>query len=389
MTDLLFIVVLFLLPNIPLIVKGIYGSFLTYTLASIILVVLSPRVVVRKGLGKIGFTSVLITSVSLCLVYVLSGLLIGLNVRTYRSFTSFTTSFMLLVINIASVEVSRSLVIGLLRDTKLKAILGVAVGLFFGRTLLSLKSYLTQISSEPVPLIGDLIFSLITTLLHIDSSFASAIAFRLITGFFWKLSPLIPNTGVLGEAWISFESLAIIVAYISMHMFEAQVPRRFSFPEKRPLASKLSSVLATLTLMFSVFMLILIVFGNFVPLSITSNSMSPNLKAGDLVFVKKTDDYNVGEVIAYRYLDAIIVHRVVDKSQAGFITKGDNNNDVDPFPVSNLQILGEVVFKLPFIGWVPILFKSIVEKNYLFVLLPIFALGLIFLYKRILHMLKM
>lgn len=93
-------------------------------------------------------------------------------------------------------------------------------------------------------------------------------------------------------------------------------------------------------------------------IAIASGSMHPQIKKGDVVIIEKvSDNYDtlkVGEVIAFKYNDIIIVHRIVnivsEKDEYYFYTKGDANNDVDNFAISEDMIIGIVNYKVPYIG---------------------------------------
>ena len=81
-------------------------------------------------------------------------------------------------------------------------------------------------------------------------------------------------------------------------------------------------------------------------LSVKSGSMSGEIEIDDLIIIKKTDDYEVGEIITYlRDGDRIpTTHRIVGLTSDGrFITKGDANNTTDRFPIDFEEVLGEVV----------------------------------------------
>jgi len=103
------------------------------------------------------------------------------------------------------------------------------------------------------------------------------------------------------------------------------------------------------------------------PSIIVSNSMKPMISKGDMVFIKKEDtsDVSEGDIVQYRLDDIQVVHRIVDeKYDEGvryFITKGDNNNTIDPSNVYEQQIMGRYMGKVPYIGWFSLIFKQ--EKS--------------------------
>lgn len=84
---------------------------------------------------------------------------------------------------------------------------------------------------------------------------------------------------------------------------------------------------------------------------IASNSMYPALKKGDLIIIKlKNDNYIVGDIITYKDNNIYTTHRLVEVSSKGYVPKGDNNNTFDPI-IKKEQIIGKVVVKLNFVGF--------------------------------------
>jgi signal peptidase I len=74
------------------------------------------------------------------------------------------------------------------------------------------------------------------------------------------------------------------------------------------------------------------------------NSMTPTFHPGHLLYVRPTAcDITVGDVIVFANLsrDGYVVHRIVSATDAGLVTRGDNNlcNDL---PVAPGQVVGRV-----------------------------------------------
>ncbi|MBU1993055.1 signal peptidase I [Patescibacteria group bacterium] len=98
--------------------------------------------------------------------------------------------------------------------------------------------------------------------------------------------------------------------------------------------------------------------------SITSGSMWPVLKRGDMVFVKgvKTkEDIDVGDIVVYKNVHyGFTIHRVINISNDKVITKGDANNTQDA-PINAGEIIGKAVtfknkpIRIPYLGIVSIL----------------------------------
>ena len=79
-------------------------------------------------------------------------------------------------------------------------------------------------------------------------------------------------------------------------------------------------------------------------LNVMSDSMKPTFDKGDKIVVKKQKDYEVGDIITYIDNDKnLITHRIIEKYEDGFITKGDNNNTEDKEKVRKNQVLGKII----------------------------------------------
>src|SRR5688572_31024558 len=84
----------------------------------------------------------------------------------------------------------------------------------------------------------------------------------------------------------------------------------------------------------------------------SGNSMEPAFVQGDLAVLRSTGDYGVGDVAAYNSseLKKIVMHRIIKESDAGYTLQGDNNDFIDPETVSDDQVLGELVVRVPGVG---------------------------------------
>ncbi len=101
--------------------------------------------------------------------------------------------------------------------------------------------------------------------------------------------------------------------------------------------------------------------------TITSSSMWPDLKRGDLVILKgvdSVDDIKVGEIVAFRTEDeGFVIHRVVQIEGETVTTKGDANV-IEDVPWSGDQLIGKVLkvggrlAKLPYLGSLPLFFQQ-------------------------------
>lgn len=123
-------------------------------------------------------------------------------------------------------------------------------------------------------------------------------------------------------------------------------------------------VLSRGTALFAVAFILLLFWAYFVQADtrrVDGTSMLPTLEGGDLVVVQNVPigDIHVGDIIVYNNLCSAggesVVHRVVEITGAGLITKGDNNDGTDQ--ASNIAVSaitpqcleGKVVFVIPYV----------------------------------------
>ena len=82
--------------------------------------------------------------------------------------------------------------------------------------------------------------------------------------------------------------------------------------------------------------------------------MEPTLKVGGILYYEKIDlnDFKEGDILVYELNEHTISHRIVDITDNGFLTKGDNNNSIDTYEVENMQVIGKGTnWSIPYIGY--------------------------------------
>ncbi len=105
--------------------------------------------------------------------------------------------------------------------------------------------------------------------------------------------------------------------------------------------------------------------------SITSGSMWPVLKTGDLILIQgaKKEDIRIGDVVVWKNVNGFTIHRVVQLTDKILVTKGDGNFKEDE-PVKYEDVVGKAVsvngkyVRIPYLGFVTIATsKYAVQKN--------------------------
>jgi signal peptidase len=155
-------------------------------------------------------------------------------------------------------------------------------------------------------------------------------------------------------------------------------------------------------LLRSIFMLFILVLGTFAlqrvlilvlrtpyPLQTPiSNSMYPTLKVGDLLIVQgglngvdiRADPKN-GDIIVFRHPyspSEFVVHRAIEKYERGglwyFRTKGDNISYPDSWIISEKDLIGKVIFVIPYLGYIKIYLGNEIGLSIIIVLLITFII---------------
>ena len=115
-----------------------------------------------------------------------------------------------------------------------------------------------------------------------------------------------------------------------------------------------------LFILFAVFVFTMSVLG-YEPAVIISGSMRPKMPIGTICFIDKKypfKNYRVGDIIVYISKNKKVVHRIVEKNDHGYRTKGDANINVDVALITEEIYYGKCVFYIPYIGLIVMTFQS-------------------------------
>ncbi len=84
---------------------------------------------------------------------------------------------------------------------------------------------------------------------------------------------------------------------------------------------------------------------------INGNSMQPGLHQGDLVILRETDTYAVGDIVTYRHPEVgTVIHRIIDRRGERYVFQGDNNSWVDSYQPTQSDLIGKYWFYIPGAG---------------------------------------
>ena len=126
-------------------------------------------------------------------------------------------------------------------------------------------------------------------------------------------------------------------------------------PRVRPIASLIASIVITIELCLLLWVAVPALALGWTPRVVTSDSMMPALRAGDVVLVADVERQALlpGSIIVFDDPDGngSIVHRVVEVDERGrYRTKGDSNTSIDPQPLAPSLVRGAGRLLVPIAG---------------------------------------
>ncbi|RHV37243.1 signal peptidase I [Ruminococcus sp. OM05-10BH] len=86
------------------------------------------------------------------------------------------------------------------------------------------------------------------------------------------------------------------------------------------------------------------------PVRVLSGSMAPEILEGDMAYIRQCKENAVvpGDVIAFRTEnDQLVLHRLIEKTSEGLVTKGDANEHEDFSTADPANVVGTLLFSLP------------------------------------------
>lgn len=196
------------------------------------------------------------------------------------------------------------------------------------------------------------------------TGYKPAMILNLSMGLYKYLIPIIPN---YNEYFQSMFSLIILTA-ITFIIYRI-LRKELKEDELDTKTSNKPMIIAYIIEIIIAIILIYFISGYFkyYAIAIASNSMYPTFERGSVVIIQKIDknydDLEIGDIIAYKYENKIIAHRIakiieIDEERY-FYTKGDANNNTDNYVVTENMIMGTINAYLPFLGYPTILINEL------------------------------
>lgn len=150
----------------------------------------------------------------------------------------------------------------------------------------------------------------------------------------------------------------------------------FKVEDLRKIVKEALSIIIIVILLFpaAVYVAPFLVGGSFSSV-VMGGSMEPTIHVGSVVVVRKVnpEDVRVGDILCFKMGESRTIHRVVEKVVEGgsfyFRTKGDANEDPDPWIVRPQDVVGVLHFQIPYYGYL-IWFARTPLGVLLFILVP-------------------
>jgi len=218
-----------------------------------------------------------------------------------------------------------------------------------------------------------LVISAVLSYFALKGSFASVVLVSFIYGMAPFLSPILPVVSPIAYSLIVsltiFVSLIIYIFIVNDRNKELRLQeKRTRKYTKKPIAGYAINILLVsgVVAFFAGFLPIY-------PIVVLTDSMEGAFDRGSIVFVERVPRgqalERVGEGYVIHFLganDVPYVHRVVNfqtdaRGQRQYITRGDNSYAVDPFYVTQEDVLGIVRASLPFVGYPYLFFRGFVR----------------------------
>jgi signal peptidase len=185
--------------------------------------------------------------------------------------------------------------------------LDISTTLYFGDFSSNYK-ILTFIGLTLLPAVSsNIVFSYITLM----TGYKPIILYASVMGLYQYVLPVIPNPDEYLSSIIRF-LLPVVLCYRIYGFFhnnyDKELEREYRKKSVLPLAG-VSLVVCLLVYFTSGYF-------HYWAIAIATGSMDPVIKKGDVAIVKKIDDnyhqLKVGDVIAFRYQNVVIVHRIIN-----------------------------------------------------------------------------
>ena len=303
---------------------------------------------------------------AVCLVvYYLTGVHFGFyKSSTPLSMGSFFRNILPIATIIIAIEIIRYVLLaqnkGLL--SVLAYVAGTLTEVLVFSTLGNITNFNRFMDAMGLYLLPAITANLLYNYLSKNFGFMPNIVYRLIMTLYLYVLPIYPQTP---DSLFSFAKLIVpIFIYVFINALYAK-GKKYEKPQSK--AKSLAFMGLSAAIMLSI---VLLISGEFQyrAIIIATDSMTGEINKGDAIVYEEYEDQYIKEqdVIVFLRNKNRIVHRVVYMERIDgenrYYTKGDANEDMDDGYVTDADIEGVVLFKLPYVGYPSILLRDAFKK---------------------------
>lgn len=221
------------------------------------------------------------------------------------------------------------------------------------------KSYIFE-SLESIFIFGSLYLlpnisnEMLYTYITYNVSIIPTLILRLSLELYVFILPILPNFS---------EYLVSIFGIILPYIIYIEISKIVKYKEKYNIYNKKyfsRFIFILLLLILSILVSLVSGIFKYQMIAIGSGSMNPIYYRGDAVIFKKVTSKEVkeGDILVFKNGNTYITHRVVNIINGNiFITKGDNNNEIDDFNTTSNEVVGIVKYVVKYIGYPTIWFN--------------------------------
>ncbi len=311
----------------------------------------------KRPILSINKGSVLLIMLAMGAVCLVLYYLTGVHFGFYKSSTPLSiSSFFKNILPIATIIIAIEFIryVLLAQNAKLMVILAYIAGVLSEVLVFTTLGYITTFNrfmdAMGLYLIPALTANLLYNHLAKQYGFLPGIVYRLPITLYSYVLPIYPQTP---DVIFSFAKLLIPLLILVFIQALYAKGKRYEKPQSRFL--KLASMGFSALFMISI---VLLISGEFRyrTLIIATESMTGELNRGDAVIYEEYVDQYIQEqdVVVFLQNDNRIVHRVVYIERINgvnqYYTKGDANEDMDSGFITDTDIEGVVLFKIPNFG---------------------------------------
>jgi len=341
-------------------IKNVMQNDIFYSVYLLLLLVISFKILGFEKEEKINkldvFRIVFVYSVVFLMIIYILGLMVGFTRNPYnlnKLFNNTTIPILIIVLE----ELIRYTIVkkSTLKMSIVLAMLFIAFKITINYSYYPLENFLDIFNFIALLIVPTISNNLLLTYIAYKGFYRANILYRIIFEINSFILPIYPNIGVYLES--IFNVIIPTLIYFAINKLYVK--------EKLQKQSKLITFVSITILM----VMVILISGKtkYQAMAVGSGSMEPTIKVADAIIIEKTLNFKLGDILVHEHGGKIVVHRIIKIEEIFdefcYYTKGDANESEDSYLICKENIIGKVVYKIPFIGWPSVILERIMNKR--------------------------